>query len=115
MELVRDNALIPAVDGAGYEPKVINLHEHSNRIDDEIVALIRRSKFVVADFTGSRGGVYFESGFALGLGLPVIWTCKRSTLEKDTLHFDVSQFNSLPWEEGEQACAAFKRRLQSRI
>ena len=48
---------------------------------DRILAEIRKSKFVVADFTscgeciacdkcehiGARGGVYFEAGFALGL------------------------------------------------
>ena len=42
-----------------------------NKIDDEIVAEIRRSKFIIADFShgsdGARGGVYFEAGFAHGL------------------------------------------------
>ena len=35
---------------------------------DRIIAQIRASKFVVADFTRNRGGVYYEAGFALGLG-----------------------------------------------
>jgi nucleoside 2-deoxyribosyltransferase len=47
--------------------------EHfGDRIDDRIIAEIRRCRFIVADFTGQRGGVYFEAGFALGLGKPVI-------------------------------------------
>ena len=33
------------------------------------MAEIRRSRFVVADYTGQVNGVYFEAGFALGLGL----------------------------------------------
>jgi len=115
LDVVRDHALIPAVAEAGYEPKVINLHEHANRIDDEIIALIRQSKFIVADFTGSRGGVYFEAGFALGLGLPVIWTCKRSTLEKGKLHFDVSHFNFIPWDADASGCDALRMKLQNRI
>jgi hypothetical protein len=57
---------------AGYEAQRIDLKEHANKICDEIVAEIRRSRFVVADFTKHRGGVYFEAGFAQGLGLPVI-------------------------------------------
>ncbi|MEZ0237988.1 MAG: hypothetical protein ACAH06_07985 [Methylophilaceae bacterium] len=61
-------AIEPAILSAGYEPKRIDGHHHNNRIDDEIIALIRRSKFVVADFTGQRGGVYFEAGYALGHG-----------------------------------------------
>lgn len=47
---------------------MIGSKEHSNKIDDEIIGEIRRSAFIVADFTGHRGGVYFEAGFAMGLG-----------------------------------------------
>lgn len=112
---LRDGGLVAAVTDAGYEPKVINLHEHINRIDDEIVSLIRQSTFVVADFTGSRGGVYFEAGLAMGLGLPVIWTCKQSTLEKGRLHFDVNHFNFLSWTDTPGGCALFKTKLQHRI
>lgn len=36
--------------------------EHANKIDDEIIAEIRRSAFLVADFTGQRQNVYFETG-----------------------------------------------------
>jgi hypothetical protein len=61
--------------------------EHINKIGDEIISQIRRSKFLIADFTGHRGGVYFEAGLAMGLGLPVFWTCRRDDLDK--LHFDI--------------------------
>jgi hypothetical protein len=71
----------PAIQDCGYRPVRIDQKEHSNKIDDEIIAEIRRSKFLVADFTCEeekvRGGVYFEAGFALGLGIPVIWTVAR--------------------------------------
>ena len=66
---------------AGYKPLRIDQKEHINKIDDEIIAEIRRSRFLIADFTqgpdGARGGVYYEAGFAAGLGIPVIYTCKR--------------------------------------
>ena len=56
-----------AVSQAGYRPMRIDRKEHINKIDDEIVAEIRRSRFLVADFTqgadGARGGVYYEAGF----------------------------------------------------
>src|SRR5712672_2679134 len=39
----------------------------STRFGDEIISQIRRSKFLIADFTGRRGGVYFEAGLAMGL------------------------------------------------
>lgn len=105
------NAIEPAIKDAGYDPKRIDGHQHNNRIDDEIIAMLRRSKFVVADFTGQRGGVYFEAGFALGLGLQVIWTCKNTEL-KD-VHFDNRQYNFVVWEEDK--LDDFKVALQNRI
>jgi hypothetical protein len=104
-------AIEPAILGARYEPKRIDRHEHNNRIDDEIVAMIRRSKFVVADLTGQRGGVYFEAGHALGLGLPVVWTCRQDQL--DQVHFDSRQYNFVTWEHDN--LADFRTRLQNRI
>jgi hypothetical protein len=105
------DAIEPAIKNAGYEPKRIDKHEHTNKIDDEIVAMIRRSRFVVADFTGQRSGVYFEAGYALGQGRRVIWTCHEDEL-KD-VHFDTRQYNFLVWKHGEYADLA--KRLQNRI
>ena len=56
-------------------------------ITDEIMAEIRQSRFVIADYTGQKNGVYFEAGFALKLGLTVIPTCRTDEVGK--LHFDI--------------------------
>jgi nucleoside 2-deoxyribosyltransferase len=80
----------------GYDPVRIDFEEHIDRTDDRILAEIRTSGFVVADFTGARSGVYFEAGFAMGLGKPVVWTCRRDWIEK--LHFDTRQFNHILWD-----------------
>lgn len=85
----------PAITAAGYEALRIDSKQHNGKIDDEIMASIRASKFVVSDFTGSRGGVYYEAGFAHGLGLPVIFMCRENDL-KD-IHFDVRQYNCILW------------------
>jgi hypothetical protein len=92
-------AIYPAIQSAGYEPLRIDLHQHNNRIDDEIIAMIRRSKFLVAELTGRRGGVYFEAGYALGMGLQVIWICDEKELAE--IHFDARQYNFITWEENE--------------
>jgi len=63
-----DEAIKPAIQLAGYEPLRIDRHEHVNRIDDEIIGQIRMSRFMVADFTGQRLGVYFEAGFMMDSG-----------------------------------------------
>jgi hypothetical protein len=111
VQLLWTEAIEPAIARAGYEPKRIDTHEHTNRIDDEIIAMIRRSRFVVADFTGQRGGVYFEAGYALGQGRRVIWTCREDALSE--VHFDTRQYNFLVWNPADYAGLA--RRLQNRI
>jgi hypothetical protein len=80
MKPIYDDGLKVGIENAGYKSMRVDQKEHANKIDDEIIAEISRSAFVVADFTGHRGGVYFEAGFAMGLGLPVIWTCRKDDM-----------------------------------
>ena len=94
-----ERGIKPAVVEVGYTPLRIDQKEHINKIDDEIIAEIRRSRFLVADFThgsdGARGGVYYEAGFAHGLDMPVIFTCRVDALEM--LHFDTSHYSHIVW------------------
>jgi hypothetical protein len=98
---------------AGYTPIRIDGVHHNNKIDDEIIAHIRSSAFIVADFTGQRGGVYFEAGFAMGLGLPIVWTCHKD--EVTELHFDVRQYNCLTWNDPEKLARDLKNRIEATI
>jgi nucleoside 2-deoxyribosyltransferase len=103
------------IEDAGYVPMRIDRKEHINKIDDEIIAEIRRSKFVVADFTSEpekpRGGVYFEAGFAKGLGREVIWTCKKDCL--DHVHLDTRQYNHIVWETPGELRKALEARISA--
>ncbi|HEV7514290.1 MAG TPA: hypothetical protein VGO27_21520 [Candidatus Acidoferrum sp.] len=103
--------LRPGIQRAGYNPIRIDRVEHNNRIDDEIVATIRQCKFLVADFSVNRGGIYFEAGFAVGLGRPVIWTVQREEL--DNVHFDTRQYNFVRWTN--EGLPEFAKALQNRI
>jgi nucleoside 2-deoxyribosyltransferase len=100
---VYEKAIAPAIKASGYEPFRVDKTEHVNRIDDEIIAGIRRSRFMVADFTGQRSGVYFEAGMMLGLGRNVIWMCTQKELAENAVHFDVRQFNFIAYESEEDA------------
>lgn len=42
--------IAPAIQDAGYKSLRIDRKDHNNKIDDEIIAELRRSRFVVADF-----------------------------------------------------------------
>ena len=95
----------------GYNAVRVDQVEHINRIDDEIIAQIKASKFVVADFTGHRGGVYFEAGYALGLNIPVFWTCRKDHM--DELHFDIRQFNCIDWDSPDDLAARLSKRIEA--
>ena len=82
-------------------------------ITDEIMAEIRRSRFVVADYTGQVNGVYFEAGFALGLGLTVIPTCRADEVPK--LHFDIKHLNTLLWNTPVELAGGLNRRIRAVI
>ena len=101
------------IKDSGFTPLRIDRKEHANRIEDEIIAEIRRSRFVVADFTqgtdGARGGVYYEAGFAHGLGLPVIFTCNIKS--EKILHFDTSHYNHIFWTTTQELREKLKNRI----
>jgi len=113
LRVLFDDGIDPAVKAAGYSALRVDQHEHVNRIDDEIIAQLRRCRFCVADLTGQKNGVYFEAGYALGFNIPVIWSCSKTELKLNKVHFDTRQYNILVWKPGE--LADFQKRLSNRI
>lgn len=103
----------PGIRSAGYRPFRIDGKEHINGISDELLAEIRRSRFVVADYTDQINGVYFEAGVAVGLGIPVIPTCRTNQLNK--LHFDIRHINTLKWETPAQLARDLAKRISGAI
>jgi hypothetical protein len=108
-------AVAPAIEDAGHKPFRIDKVEYDSRIDDEIIAAIRSCNFLVADFTGQRSAIYFEAGFAQGLGKQVIWLCREDDVAK--VHFDISQHNQIIWQSSElpQLRIALRNRIEATI
>ncbi|HIJ51909.1 MAG TPA: hypothetical protein HPP66_02000 [Planctomycetes bacterium] len=102
-----------AIEKAGYIPVRIDLQEFNNKICDEIIAEIKRCKFLVSDFSGQRGGVYFEAGYAMGKGKAVIFTVKEDDV-KD-LHFDTRQYNHIVYNSPEDLCKKLYNRISATI
>ncbi len=101
------------ISDAGFRPFRIDGKEHTNGISDEIISEIRRSRFVIADYTQMNNGVYFEAGFAIGIGIPVIPTCHKDDFSK--LHFDIRHINTLQWAEPADLRESLKKRIQAVI
>lgn len=116
-----EEGLAPALRDAGYVPVRIDRKEHNNKIDDEIIAEIRLSKFLIADFTSGvfkdggagvhvpRGGVYYEAGYARGLGMDVIACVREDQIGQ--VHFDTRQISHVLWN----TAADLRERLYNRI
>ena len=139
MKEICEKCIKPAAEKAGgYKAAPINEKDYNGDINDEIIGEIRNSKFVIADFTGNRGGVYFEAGFAYGLNIPVIYTCrenwfnqfvKQSIKIKDSkgkvedkklnifsqIHFDVNHHNFLVWKDEDDLYEQLVKRIKATI
>jgi hypothetical protein len=107
------NGFDPGIRSAGFRPFRIDAKDYVGGIADEIMAEIRRSRFVVADYSGQVNGVYFEAGFALGLGVTVIPTCRQD--EIDHLHFDIRHLNTLLWQTPQELALKLQNRIRGVI
>lgn len=98
MDLYYKKGIKPALEKTDFNP-IINVKEiqHNEQIDDLIIAHIRKSGLLIADFTGNRPAVYYEAGFAKGLNIPVIWLCRKSN--EGDLSFDTRQYNHIVWND----------------
>lgn len=117
MTSVFDEAIKPAIEvDCGYTRAVRVDKEKpgsktEDKIDARIIAEIRRCRFVVADSTGNNANVYFEAGFAFGLGKDVIWTCKDGEIEQ--AKFDVRQYPHVVWKDPQHLREQLAERIRS--
>jgi hypothetical protein len=72
----------------GLTAKRVDEVQTNDRITDTIRHLIESSEFVIADLTDNRPNVFFEAGYAEGIGITPIYIAKSGT----NLHFDVKDY-----------------------
>ncbi len=89
--------LRPAIEKAGYVAFRVDDVPHTERIDARVTNAIQDSRFLVADATGARPNVFYEAGFAHGLGKTVIWTVQDT--DYDAVPFDTRQYPHVIWTE----------------
>ena len=97
LKLAWEAGIHPAASKAGYRPYRTDAEPHIERIDAKIITEIKNSRLLIADVTKQRPGVYFEAGYAIGLGLPVFWCVREDDLEN--VHFDTRQYNHIVWKD----------------
>ena len=104
-------AIRKGIQDADYNAIFIDEVQHNDFITPELLRYIRDSKFVVVDLTHQNNGAYFEEGYAMGLGKPVIQLCKRHV----QLHFDIAQKNTIMWDAEEDIPERLTNRIKATI
>lgn len=110
-------AIRNTVFDTGFTPIFIdeNIPEPERTINDEMIAKMKVSKFAIADFTFQNQGVYFESGFMMGQGKRVIFTCQKEWFKgidkEHTSHFDTDHFMHIIYTDETE----LKKRLKDHI
>jgi hypothetical protein len=82
-----------AGNSLGLEVKRVKDVPGDYRITSKIIDMIRDAQLVVADLTHERPNVYFELGYARGLGKTVITIAREGT----PVHFDVQDWTYLTY------------------
>jgi len=105
------SAIKKGISDAGYIPILIDETDYNGLITPEILKRIQNSKFVVVDLTHQNNGAYFEEGYAMGLGKPVIQLCSENT----KLHLDLAQKNTIMWANEEDIPERLCKRILATI
>jgi len=92
----------PIFEGIGEAAKAVGLE--AKRVKDvvgdyqittQLMSMIAKARLIVADLSHERPNVYFELGYARGLGKTVV-TCAR---EGTTIHFDAKDWTYIPYND----------------
>jgi len=90
-----------------YRCERVTQESAGDRILPDILERIKRAAFTIVDLTDLRNNVFYELGYAEGLGKKVIVTAKEGT----ELPFDVKDIPTIYWSGQTQ----LKRDLEKRI
>jgi hypothetical protein len=77
-----------AARNCGMEAERIDEQHSNNPITERILESIRVAEYIIADLSDERPNVFYEAGYALGVGKIPIYVAKADT----KLHFDLKDY-----------------------
>lgn len=98
-----------AAKRCGIHAERIDEPESNERITDRILESIRKAEFVIADLTDSRPNVFYEAGYAQGLGKIPIYIAKAGT----RLEFDLKDYPVIFYDNMKYLKDKLEKRLRS--
>jgi hypothetical protein len=100
-----------AASSVGLKAQRVKDVQGDYRITDKIMEMILSSRLVVADITHERPNVYFELGFARGIGKTVITIARRDA----KIHFDVKDWTYITYIDSRLLERDLRERLEFEI
>ena len=83
--------------------------ESNERITDRILQSIRRAEFVIVDLTHERPNVFYEAGYAHGLGKVPIFLARAGTV----IHFDIKDYPIIIFRNMRELKDGLRKRLMA--
>ncbi len=107
-----NEVILPTCESFGY--KVVRADDSytSGLIIDDITRFIQEATIVIADITPNNPNVYYEVGYAHGIGKPTILLSDRM---REKLPFDVSGFRTLFYDNTIGGKGAVEKRLRKHL
>lgn len=100
-------AIKTAAADCGITAERVDDVESNQRITDRILESIYKAEFVIVDLTNERPNVFFEAGFAHGLGKVPIYVARAGT----TIHFDIKDYPIITFRNMKQLKEGITKRL----
>lgn len=114
MPIVLDSSFDDVLDAiretctsCGLTAERIDEAQSNERITDRILESIRRAEYVIVDLTASRPNVFYEAGYAQGIGKVPIYIARKGT----NLEFDLKDYPVIFFESYRE----LKSKLESRL
>jgi hypothetical protein len=100
-----------ATSKLGIRAERVDEQQSNTRITDRILSSIQQAGFIICDLTGNKPNVFYEAGYALGLGRLPIYIARKGT----NLQFDVKDYPVIFFESMRELRDGLTARLQSLI
>lgn len=110
------NNLAQACETLGYTPVRVDMNEPSQTITELMMDSVTEAACVIADLTHARPSVYFEVGYAHGLGVPLLLTCRkdhhRGKSDAARIHFDLEQYKISYWSRDSKGRFTWRKEME---
>jgi hypothetical protein len=104
-------AIKEAAKEFGMAAERIDEAESNERITSRILTSIRRAEYVIADLTNERPNVFYEAGYAEGVGRTPIYIARAGT----KVHFDVKDYPIIEFRNMKELKDGLRRRISALI